>query len=269
MFEIILNTFTSSFFWSTLIIGFFVIKGGFQKKYIFTDNPLLAIATTIVIVLLGTRFTLSSSLQFFIIAPAVTFIFFVILLLYHFYRNPKRLVVKDVNKILSPADGRIIYIKELDENTFPVSVKKKNLIRLDEITKTDMLKTPCYLVGIAMTLFDVHYNRTPVEGTIRLIHHTDGPALGLRNPESTFINERNTFVIENENHGLFGVVQIAARGVSRCISMVNEGDEIKQGEMIGKIRFGSQVDIVLPRKFTIKVREGDQVYAGKSVIASM
>jgi phosphatidylserine decarboxylase len=248
-------------------MGFFIIKGGFNKQFLFTDNPLLAVATTLLIVYIDSVFRIHGLVQFFIVMPAFTFILFFILFLYRFFRNPNRKIVYNKNHVLSPADGRIIYIKELDDRTFPVSVKKRNMIRLDEITKTDMLKTPCYLIGIAMTLFDVHYNRTPVDGKVKLIQHTDGVALGLRNPDSTFINERNTFVIEDDDKNLFGVIQIAARGVRRCIATVNEKDQVKQGGIIGKIRFGSQVDLIVPRSYIVQVREGDQVYAGTSLIA--
>lgn len=267
MIESIISLLTMSFFWSTLIIGFFIIRGGFEKKYLFTDNIALAVAVSIISGLLKFNFGINNIITFMIVMPGFTFILFVLLFLYRFFRNPNRKIIKNEKHVLSPADGRIIYIKELDEGAFPVSVKKKNMIRLDEITKTDMLKTPCYLIGIAMTLFDVHINRSPVDGKVILVQHTDGDALGLRSPESTFINERNTIVIEGKDKDLYGVIQIAARGVRRCITSVENKEQVEQGQVIGKIRFGSQVDLIIPRDFVIQVREGDQVHAGLSVIA--
>ena len=267
MFENYVNVFTMSFFWSTLLMGFFVIKGGFQKKFLFTDSPIIAFITTFLVILIESMVAVHLLLKFFIVIPGISLLLFIILSLYRFFRNPNRKIPIDDKLVLSPADGRIIYIKEIDEGNLPVSIKKKNLYRLEEITKTKILKTPCYLIGIAMTLFDVHYNRAPVEGVVSLIKHTDGVALGLRNPESTFLNERNTFVIDTKKNEQFGVIQIAARGVRRCISTVQEGEIVSQGQIIGKIRFGSQVDIILPRYYTIKIREGDQVYGGTSIIA--
>jgi len=260
--------FTMSFFWSTLLIGFFIIKGGFEKKYLFTDNFVLAILVAVISSFIRNSFAVGVLPSFTIIMPGLTFLLFIALFLYRFFRNPNRRITQDGNHVLSPADGRIIYIKELHEGMFPVSVKKKNMIKLDEITKTDLLKTPCYLVGIAMTLFDVHINRSPVNGKVLLVKHTDGDALGLRSPESTFINERNTIVIEGTDSQLYGVIQIAARGVRRCITSVVENEKVVQGQVIGKIRFGSQVDLILPRDYVIEVREGDQVHAGLSVIAA-
>lgn len=268
MINSMISNFTMAFFWSTLLIGFFIIKGGFEKKYLFTDNFLLAFIVAVLSEMLVLRFELRELIVFFIVMPGTTFGLFLLLFLCRFFRNPNRKIVPNPDNVLSPADGRIIYVKELDECAFPVSIKKKNMISLDEITKTEILKTPCYLVGIAMTLFDVHINRSPVEGSVVLVKHTDGDALGLRNPESTFINERNTIVIEGSDKKLYGVVQIAARGVRRCITSVKENEDVRQGQVIGKIRFGSQVDVIFPRDFVIKVREGDQVYAGLTIIAS-
>lgn len=258
---------TQAFFWSSSIFIFFVVKGGFNKKYLYTDNVLVTVFSTLAVWIVNRQIGLPDAFRFVILAPALTGLLFVMLFFYRFYRNPKRDVVINPSNVLSPADGRIIYIKELEPGMLPVSIKKRNMMKIDEITKTDMLKTPCYLIGIAMTLFDVHYNRAPVMGSVELVKHTDGLALGLRNPDSTFVNERNTIVFKDHKNRLFGVIQIAAKGVRRCIATINVGDQVEQGQIIGKIRFGSQVDLILPRSYSIHVREGDQVYAGKSILA--
>ena len=212
---------------------------------------------------------LSIQLWFFsiFILPFIVFVLFVVLFLYRFFRNPQRIVPGDSNDIVAPADGRIIYIKELEVNQTPVSIKKMRIANISEITKTDILAQPCYLVGIAMTLFDVHYNRAPIDGDIILVKHTKGTAIGLNTPESTLTNERNTVVFKRKDGIMAGVVQIAARGVTRCIVMKNEGSSVKRGEIIGKIRWGSQTDLIIPRNSKIMVREGEQVYAGSTIIA--
>jgi len=194
---------------------------------------------------------------------------FIGLYYYRFYRNPNRTIPGDKNDIVSPADGRIIYIKELEVNQTPVTVKKKRIANISEITKTDILQQPCYLIGIAMTLWDVHYNRAPIDGKIVLVKHTPGTAIGLNTPESTLTNERNTTVFEREDGIKAGVVQIAARGVSRCIVMPKEGEIMKRGQIFGKIRWGSQADLIIPRNCEILVREGEQVYAGSTIIAKL
>ena len=120
-----------------------------------------------------------------------------------------------------------------------------------------------------MTLFDVHYNRAPIDGKIIMVKHTPGSSIGLNTPESTLINERNTTVFEREDGVKAGVVQIAARWVNRCIVMAGEGNKLKRGEIFGKIRWGSQADLIIPRNCEIKVREGEQVYAGSTIIANL
>jgi phosphatidylserine decarboxylase len=91
--------------------------------------------------------------------------------------------------------------------------------------------------------------------------------LGLNTPVSTIRNERNTVVIERNDGVMAGVVQIAAKRVDRCIITKNEGDQVKRGEIIGKIRWGSQLDMIIPRDSRVMVREGEWVKAGSTIIA--
>lgn len=252
---------------STAMFVFWVAKGGFNRKYLYTDNLLLGFVA-IVVNLMIYRFI---PMPFWLLTPFVSgfvvLVLFVLLFLYRFFRNPARNIPGEKNDIVSPADGRVIYIKELEANQIPVTIKKKRIAGISEITKTDILEQPCYLIGIAMTLFDVHYNRAPIDGNIIMVKHTPGTAIGLNNPESTIINERMTTVFEREDGIKVGVVQIAARWVSRCIVMKNSSDVLKRGDIFGKIRWGSQADLIIPRNCEIMVREGEQVYAGSTIIA--
>jgi phosphatidylserine decarboxylase len=253
---------------STVLFIFWVAKGGFNRKCLYTDNVILIISASIVNVLILKRFYLPLWVLVIICGFNIG-ILFTLLFLYKFYRNPVRKITGGQNDILSPADGRIIYIKELEVNQIPVTVKRMRIANVNEITKTDILEHPCYLIGIAMTLFDVHYNRVPLDGNVLLVRHTPGTSIGLNTPESTVNNERMTTVFERGDGIKFGVVQIAARGVSRCIVSVKEGDKVARGQIFGKIRWGSQSDLIIPRDCTIYVREGDQVYAGTSVIGRL
>lgn len=257
----------TSFLMSTAIFIFFVAKGGFNKKYLYTDNILLGAATSIITLFFYYMF----DWPFVVFVPffngIISFALFVCLFFYRFFRNPPRKIPGSKNDIVSGADGRVIYIKELEANQPPVSVKKLRISKISEITKTDILKHPCYLIGIAMTLFDVHMNRAPIDGEIVLVKHTDGTAIGLNTPVSTIQNERNTMVIQRDDGIMVGIVQIAARWVDRCILSANEGDRVERGQIIGKIRWGSQLDMVIPRNSEILVREGEQVFAGSTIIA--
>ena len=259
----------ASFLMSSALFIFWVAKGGFNRRYLYTDNLLLGAAGALLTLLV--RYLLN--LHLWVLVPFVSgfiiLFLFVLLFLYRFFRNPSRTVPGSPDDIVSAADGRVIYIKELEVNQMPVTIKKMRIADLSEITKTDLLERPCYLIGIAMTLFDVHMNRSPLDGEITFIKHTSGTAIGLNTPSSTITNERNTVIIERTDGVKAGIVQIAARGVKRCIVMAKVGDRVSRGEIIGKIRWGSQLDMIIPRDCEIMVREGEQVYAGSTVIGRL
>lgn len=248
---------------------FWVAKGGFNKRFLYTDNIILAVVSS------GLNIAIYKSIDIplWVMTPVITgftvLFLFIGLFFYRFFRNPKRIIPGSKNDLVSPADGRIIYIKELESNQIPVTVKKKRIANISEITKTDILEQPCYLIGIAITLFDVHMNRSPIDGKVILVKHTPGTSIGLNTPESTLTNERNTTVFEREDGIKAGVVQIAARGVNRCIVMPKVGDSVSRGGIFGKIRWGSQTDLIIPRNCEILVREGEQVHAGSTIIGKL
>jgi phosphatidylserine decarboxylase len=259
----------ASFLYSTAAFIFWVSKGGFNKRFLYTDNIVLALAISGISIAVYKITGIGLPILLLIISPAIGFSLFVILFLYRFFRNPSREITSNADEIVSPADGRVIYIKELEKGQIPVSVKKYRLASIEEITKTPVPEQPCYLIGIAMTLFDVHMNRAPISGKVIMVKHTPGVYLGLNKPESTVVNERNTIVIEREDGIMAAVIQIAARYVRRCIISVGEGEAVTSGAIIGKIRWGSQADLVIPRNCEIMVREGEQVYAGETIIAKL
>ncbi len=254
---------------STAMFIFWVAKGGFNKRFLYTDNIALAIVSSFINIAIYKLIDMPFWLMTPFVCGTVVLILFILLFFYRFFRNPNRVIPGEMNDIVSPADGRVIYIKELEANQIPVTIKKKRVASIQEITKTDILEQPCYLIGIAMTLFDVHYNRAPIDGKVIMVKHTPGTSIGLNTPESTLTNERNTTVFQREDGVMAGVVQIAARGVNRCIVMSKEGDVLKRGEIFGKIRWGSQADLVIPRNCEILVREGEQVHAGSTIIAKL
>jgi len=142
-----------------------------------------------------------------------------------------------------------------------------SLSKLNELTKTDLVKTPCWLIGINMTPFDVHKNCSPIDGKIILSKHIPGVFHSLKDFLSMTENERHTFVIKN-NGLTVGVVLIASRKVRRIDSYVTENQKVKKGDWIGMIRFGSQVDLFLPIECDLEINIGTQVYAKKTIIAS-
>lgn len=182
-----------------------------------------------------------------------------------FWRTPRRKVTAKANEIISPADGNVIYIKKIENNEIPIAIKDGELSTLNELTKTNLLTVPCWLIGINMTPFDVHKNCAPISGKIILNHHENGKFLSLKDFKALKENERNTLVIENEQLRI-GVVQIASKLVRRIDSYIKEGDNIENGDWFGMIRFGSQVDIILPQTVKVNIKLGQQVYARTTII---
>ena len=193
--------------------------------------------------------------------------FSALFLAYRFYRDPDRRIPDDDGIIVSPADGRIIYIRKIEQGNIPDSIKGRSNIKLSELTKTDILNADNYLVGIMMTLFDVHVNRAPLAGKVILNEHFAGKFFSLKDSAAITENERNTMVFSTGSMSA-GIVQIASKQVRRIVSYIAEGDHVKTGQRVGAILLGSQVDVVLPkRSVTILVKEGQQVYAGETILA--
>ena len=190
------------------------------------------------------------------------------LLLWRFYRDPERVPPDDENVILSPADGKIIYVKKIEDGEIPFSEKNGRKFPLNDFIQSKVLEPGGHLIGIAMNYLDVHVNRAPIGGRISLLKHIKGLFISLKKKEAVIQNERVLTVIEN-GHFKVGIVQIASRLVRKIIPYFQEGAEIQKGERMGIIRFGSQVDVILPDlpSFSIEVSPGEKVKAGISVVA--
>ena len=173
-------------------------------------------------------------------------------------RTSRRKINNNHNQIVSPAEGKIIYLNKLEKNQIPISIKKGSVSSLNELTKTEILHTPCWLIGINMTPFDVHKNCAPISGNVILNQHTFGKFYSLKNPISLIENERNTIVLENERLTV-GIIQIASKRVRRIDTYVDTNDFLNKGEWFGMIRFGSQVDMVLPTSVNLEAHRGTEV----------
>lgn len=187
-----------------------------------------------------------------------------------FFRDPKRTPPQVNDAVLSPADGKIVYVKNIESGKIPLSDKKGNLISLSEFSGTPLIAQGSLVIGIAMNFLDVHVNRSPIKGTVRKVVHIPGQFLSLRRPQSVAVNERQSMLFENDKMQV-GIVQIASRLVRRIVSFVQEGQTVPSGHRIGAIRFGSQVDVIIPLepKCKLNVKTGDVVRAGISILATI
>ena len=191
------------------------------------------------------------------------------LLLVMFFRDPRRVPPDRPGSVVSPADGRILYIRALGDGQVPAAVKKGKHIPLVEFVGESLPQQGSVQIGIMMSYLDVHVNRAPIEGQIERVRRIAGGFRSLKHFESLLTNERVFTVIRNPSCRI-GIVQIASRVVRRIVPFVREGDCLRQGDRIGLIRFGSQVDLFLLDRedWFITVRVGDYVKAGVSILAT-
>jgi|TARA_B110000211_G_scaffold222912_1_gene272112 phosphatidylserine decarboxylase len=170
---------------------------------------------------------------------------------YYFFRDPERFSINDDNFIVSPADGLII---DISDQTGPVELQLEN--------------TSYTKVSIFMNVFNCHVNRTPLTGKVEEISYKPGKFLNASLDKASKENERNYYKIKcSKTNEEIIVVQIAGLIARRIVCEVEQGQEIKQGDRIGMIRFGSRVDIFLKNK-KILAKLGQNVVAGESLIAS-
>jgi len=201
----------------------------------------------------GWIYLVSGIILTLIVIPFFIFlaIFFAILsiFIFYFFRDPNRTIPLD-DFIVSPSDGTITYIG--DSNS-PFDIKNnKNLY-----TK----------VSIFLSIFDVHVNRMPIDGSIKEIKYIPGKFINATLDKSSDQNEKNIIKISNGTHDYF-VVQIAGLIARRIVCNLNKNQDLKKGERIGIIKFGSRVDLYLPKSNKVLVSKGQRVIGGETIISN-
>ena len=166
----------------------------------------------------------------------------------YFFRDPERTGERGEELVVSPADGRVVHVTELDE---PVFVGGRSV-----------------RVSIFMNVFNVHVNRYPVSGTVRFVERKQGKFLNAAIEQASLENEQTSVGIE-ARHGRVLVRQIAGLIARRIHTYSQEGEQIAQGDRMGLIRFGSRVDVFLPADSVVRVKVGDTTVAGTTVIAEL
>ena len=251
---------------STLLFLYLNYKAKVELKYLFIDNIIVALVAAATTNLFNNSY-LDNLFYAIVLNMVMVPVMLILITLIRFYRVPFRKTNAKADDIISPADGNIIYIKRVEAGDVPIAIKNGEISKLEELTNTDILNTPCWLIGINMTPFDVHKNAAPISGKIVLNKHFDGKYLSLKEAKAEIENERNTLVIDNGKFKV-GIVQIASKKVRRIVTYYKEGEDIKRGEWFGMIKFGSQVDVIIPVNYQVNINLKDQVYAGKTIIAT-
>ncbi len=179
----------------------------------------------------------------------VAFVFTLLLLwVAYFFRDPERTGERGSDLVISPADGRVIEIVEVDEPAF--------------------LRGRAIRISVFMNVFNVHVNRYPVGGRVAYVHYNPGKFLNAAAEKASLENEQSSIGIDTGRQRVL-FRQIAGLIARRIVTYSREGDQAEQGARMGLIRFGSRVDVFVPVGSSIRARVGDHPVAGTTVLAEL
>ena len=163
-----------------------------------------------------------------------------------FFRDPPRDIPENKNAILAPADGRIVAIEKTE----------------DPYLKRDAIK-----ISVFMNVFNVHSNRSPVDGKVENKWYFPGKFINADLPKASLENERNALWINSDNGADITCVQVAGLIAKRIVCHITANEHLRRGQRFGFIRFGSRVDVYLPLNIKINVNIGDKVSATQTILA--
>ena len=199
--------------------------------------------------------------KFLVIAAVITLLFYsfsnflgliglvLTIWVYYFFRDPERVIIENENYLVSPADGEVIKVEEVDG---PKELGLENK-RFNKIS-------------IFMNVFDCHVNRTPCAGKIEEILYKPGKFLNASLDKASEDNERNYYNIKDHQNNNVIVVQIAGLIARRIVCESNKDQELKQGDRIGMIRFGSRADVYY-ENYEPLVKVGQKAISGETLLA--
>lgn len=162
-----------------------------------------------------------------------------------FFRDPERTIPQGSNLVVSPADGKVIVIKDIFEPAY--------------------LKQEVKQVSIFLSVLNVHVNRSPITGTVESVKYNPGKFHVASVDKASLDNEQTSMLIANGKHKLL-VKQIAGLIARRIVCYAKPGDSLNTGDRYGLIRFGSRVDLFLPKDVELKVKVGDHVKGARDII---
>ncbi|MEN2488459.1 phosphatidylserine decarboxylase family protein [Flavobacterium sp. B11] len=205
---------------------------------------LLGTVFTVAVLLIAERFIDINWLRMLVQIAALV----ILIIILQFFRNPKRIAVRNSDHILAPVDGKVVVIEEVYEGEY---FKDKRL-----------------QVSIFMSPINVHVTRYAMDGIIKFSKYHPGKFLVAWHPKASEENERTTVVIENETFGAVLYRQIAGALARRIVNYAKEGMQVVQGTDAGFIKFGSRVDLFLPLGTPINVELNQKAIGGKTIIAT-
>jgi phosphatidylserine decarboxylase len=178
-----------------------------------------------------------------ILLVIVVAVFFVLIL--NFFRDPERTSPKRNNVVVSPADGKVLFVKEIDDKRF--------------------INEKAWMISVFMSPLNVHVNRIPISGTIEYLKYFEGKFVAAFEDKASDQNERMEIGISNPNGKVF-FTQVAGMVARRIVTELNLKDSVNIGERFGMIKFGSRVDVVVNLKWNPMVKKDDNVKAGETIL---
>ncbi|MEO8399646.1 MAG: phosphatidylserine decarboxylase family protein [Ignavibacteriaceae bacterium] len=175
-----------------------------------------------------------------IILPIILLIFSI-----NFFRDPERTPPQKNNVVVSPADGKVLFVKEVEDNKY-INGKAKQ-------------------ISIFMSPINVHVNRIPITGKVEYLKYFEGKYIAAFEDKASDVNERAEIGIMSKFGKVF-FTQVAGFVARRIIYEISEGDDVKIGKRFGMIKFGSRVDVVVPIEWDEKVKKDDNVTAGETIL---
>ena len=202
----------------------------------------MGIVFIVVFVLIAISILLDNN---FIRVPLLLISAFLVIFTLNFFRDPERSVPNKSNIVVSPADGRVLFVKDVLDDKF--------------------LNSKAKMVSIFMSPLNVHVNRIPISGKVEYVKYIQGEYLAAFEDKASERNERNEIGITSPDGKVF-FTQIAGFVARRIVSDLKVGDSVNIGNRFGMIKFGSRVDIIVPEQWQVKVKKDDNVTAGETIL---
>jgi len=177
--------------------------------------------------------------------PLIFLSLFILVFTLNFFRDPERTSPKNDSVVVSPADGKVLIIKEVVDERF--------------------INEEAWQVSVFMSPLNVHVNRIPIDGKVDYLKYIKGEYLVAYHDKADTRNERSEIGITSK-HGKILFTQVAGMVARRIVYDLNEGDSVKMGNRFGMIRFGSRVDVVVPKKWKLNVKVNDLTKAGETIL---
>lgn len=180
-------------------------------------------------------------LKYSLILIAILIIVFTL----NFFRDPERKAPVRSDVVVSPADGKVLFVKDIVDNKF--------------------LNDKAKMISVFMSPLNVHVNRIPIDGIVEKVEYHKGQYIAAFEDKASEVNERSEIVISSK-HGKILFTQVAGFVARRIVYELNPGDSVKMGNRFGMIKFGSRVDVIVPVNWSPKVKQGDFVFAGETIL---